>query len=290
MTPRLDRTLHPRHSYELAHGRSGAAALAIALAAPLALAEDMPVDERAKSGYVIGLAVKSAPEYEGSDRYALKLRPLWAYRYGRFKISTSGASAIMGFAADPVGSGVSAELLRTDRWKLAAALRFDSGRQSGDSARLAGLPDIQRTLRGRFSVSYRLDDEWGVGASVSQDLLGRGGGAEVGLNLGYRHWLSATTAVSAGAGLSFGDSRYMQTYYGITDAQSSASGLAAYAPQAGLKNLGVGVGIMTALTPRWIAFANAGSSRLLGDAASSPLTYRATSASVYFGLAYRCCK
>lgn len=267
-----------------------AAALGTALALPPASADETTPGDAPKSIYVLGLSLKSAPEYEGADRYALKVRPLWAYRYGRFKISTSGASAVMGFATVSVGSGVSAEILRTARWKLAAALRFDSGRKSGDSARLAGLPDIQRTLRGRFSVSYRLDDEWGVGASVSQDLIGRGGGAEVGLNLGYRHWLSPTTSVSAGAGVSLGDGRYMQTYFGITDAQSSTSGLPAHAPQAGPKSVGASVGFMTALTPRWIAFANASSTRLLGGAASSPLTHRANAAAISFGLAYRCCK
>jgi outer membrane scaffolding protein for murein synthesis (MipA/OmpV family) len=46
---------------------------------------------------------------------------------------------------------------------------------------------------------------------------------------------------------------------------------------------------MTALTPRWIAFANLGASRLLQDAAASPLTRQATESSAGIGLAYRCC-
>lgn len=267
-----------------------AISLLLATAASQAETGDGTLDPARETGYVLGLTLKSVPEYEGSDKRTLKLRPLWAYKYGRFRISTSGSSSVLGFAADPVGSGVSAELLRTDHWTFGAALRFDSGRQSGDSAYLRGLPDIRRTLRGRFQASYRIDAEWGLTGRLSQDLLGRQGGAEAGLNLSYRHWLSATTALSAGTGVSLGDSRYMKTYFGISDAQSASSGLRAHAPGAGLKDISVGIGFMTALTPRWIAFANAGTSRLLADAASSPLTRQASSTSVAIGLAYRCCR
>lgn len=270
--------------------RSTALGLIVLMHACGALADEATSDPEPESSYVLGLAIKSAPEYEGSDLRVLKIRPLWAYRYGRFKISTSGASAVMGFAGDAVGSGVSAELLRTDRWRLGAALRLDGGRPSGDSIHLRGLPDIRGTLRGRFFTTYRIDDEWGLSGSVSQDLLGRQGGAEVGLNLGYRQRISETTSVSAGAGVALGDSRYMRSYFGVTEAQAASTGLRAYAPGAGPKNSSLGVGVMTALTPNWIAFANAGASRLLGDAASSSLTRKTNSASLTIGLAYRCCK
>lgn len=253
------------------------------------LAAAQPADP-ADSRYVLGLSLRSSPEYQGADRNSLKLKPLWAYQYGRFRISTSAAGSVMGFASDPVGSGVSAELLSRDRWKLGTALRFDSGRQAHDSTRLNGLPDIQRTLRGRIYLSYSLSDEWTALASVSQDLLGRQGGAELGLNLGYRHWLTAQTSVSAGAGVALGDQRYMQTYFGISDAGALASGLPRFAPSAGLKGAGFGLGIMTALTPSWVAFANLGSTALLGNAANSPLTLKPMSTTATIGLAYRCCR
>lgn len=292
MTPTIHRDMSrslARHAPRLVRVQAILGTL-VAAAAFGAHAENGDAEPAIESRYVIGLTLRSVPEYEGSDRRVLKIRPLWAYKHGRFRISTSGASAVMGFASDPVGSGVSAELLRTERWKLGAALRFDSGRQSSDSDHLTGLPDIQRTLRGRFFVSYRIDDEWGAGASISQDLLGRQGGAELGLRLGYRHWLSPTTSISAGAGMTLADRSYMSTYFGVTDMQSATSGLPAYTPGAGLKTAGLGIGVMTALTPRWIAFANAGASRLLGDAAASPISRHANSATVSIGLAYRCCK
>ena len=286
---------HAIHPTDTAHPAGGAFSLAAwglavaAIAAPVhaGAAADAEAPEWR---YVAGLSFKSAPEYDGSDRRVLKVRPLWAYKYGRFRISTSGASAIMGFASDPVGSGVSAELVRTDHWKLGTALRLDSGRQSSDSARLTGLPDIQRTLRGRLYATYSIDDRWGISGNVAQDLLGRQGGATFGLNLGYRRWMGAQTMVSAGAGVSLADRRNMQTYFGITDGQAVRTGLPAYSPGGGLTDIHAGVGVMTAIAPRWIAFANVGASTLIGDAATSPLTRQASAALATFGLAYRCCK
>ena len=285
MTPTFDDpTLRPRP-------RALIAAFAFGTVAGVSHAEPnlTPIIDPEDSRYVIGVAVNAAPEYEGADRTRLRLKPLFAYKKGRFRISTSGAGSVMGFAAVPIGSGVSAELISSERWKLGTALRFDNGRQSSDSARLAGLPEAKRTLRARFYVSYKIDEEWDAGAFLAQDLAGRKGGAELGLGVGYRHWLTPRTALSASVGLTLYDRRRMQTYFGIDDASAAHTGREPYAPGAGLQAAHTSIGIMTAITPRWVAFANLGASRLLGDAATSPLTYRQSSMSATVGLAYRCC-
>jgi outer membrane scaffolding protein for murein synthesis (MipA/OmpV family) len=253
-------------------------------------ATELMPPETPKSSYVLGASLSSGPEYDGSDQRVLKLRPLFAYRYGRFMISNSRAGAVLGFAADTPGPGASAELVRTDRWRLGAALRFDSGRNSADSSNLDGLPDIRRTLRGRFYVSYALTDRWNLGASVSQDLLGRQGGATMGLDAGYRVRLTARTEFTAGAGISLADAQNMRTYFGITNDDALRTGRQTYAPAAGIRDFHTGIGITTALSPSWIAFAGIGASTLLGDAASSPLTKDGTSVRTSVGLAYRCCK
>lgn len=254
-------------------------------------AAEEPVEPTApQSRYVLGMALTSATEYAGSDRRVLKLQPLWAYQYGRFRISTSRAGAVLGFGADAPGPGASAELVKTARWRLGAALRLDNGRRSSDSALLAGLPDVRRTLRGRVYASYALTENWGLGGSVAQDLLGRGGGTVGALDIGYRQRLSERTEWSAGMGLSFANAQHMRSYFGVTDGQALLPDRPAFTPGAGLKDFHTGIGLTTALAPRWIAFASASASTLLGDAAASPLTKTATSIGASVGLAYRCCK
>lgn len=266
-----------------------AVALAALLALPLATqAADDPDSPDMASKYVIGASLTSAPEYPGASKRVAKLRPLWAYQYGRLRISTSRASSVLGFAADAAGPGASAELVASKTWRLGAALRFDSGRSSSDSADLAGMPDVKRTLRGRVYASVRLTDAWTLNSSLSQDLLGHHGGALASFDLGHRMKFSERTELSSGVGISFGNARYMNTYFGVPDSAVRAD-RPAFSAGAGPRDVHVGVGVMTALTPRWIAFANIGASRLLNDAATSPLTRQVTGSSAGIGLAYRCC-
>lgn len=263
-----------------------------AFALTLASASQAEDEDRMASqhNYLVGAMALSQPEYEGSGRRILKVRPLWAYQWGRFRISTSRSAAAMNFASDPQGPGASALLVDGKRVRFGAALRLDSGRNSGTSGRLKGLPDIERTVRGRVFVGYRLSDHWDISANVSQDLLGRQGGAVGSFDIGYHKRLSATVQWSAGVGISMANRQNMQTYFGITPEQAATSGLPVYLPGSGLRNAYAGTGFITALTPRWILFGNLGVSRILGNAASSPLTLERGSVSAGVGLAYRCCK
>ncbi len=239
---------------------------------------------------MLGLALISGAEYPGSDRNSLKARPVAAYQWGRFRISTSRAGIGGDVAAEVAGPGATAELLRNDRWRVGAGLRVDSGRRSSASLRLAGLPDIERTVRGRVYAGYTWSRHWQAGAYVSHDLLGKKGGALAGLDLAYRQPFGERSEWSVGAGLQAADGLYMRSYFGITDAQSARTGIAAYRPGAGLRSAAVGVNLSTGLNAHWVAFASASLARLLGPAAASPLSASATSTSVSVGLLYRCCK
>lgn len=250
-------------------------------------AED-PESPVTTSRYVLGASLTVAPQYPGSGRRQTKLRPLWAYQYGRWRVSTSRASSVLGFASDPAGPGASAELISSKIWRVGAALRFDSGRSSSASVDLEGMPDVKRTLRGRFYASYRLSEQWNLNGSVSQDLIGRHGGAVASLDLGHRIRLGERTELSSGIGVSFGNATYMNTYFGVPDGAARPH-RAAFSARGGARDVHLGVGVMTALTPRWIAFANIGASKLLQDAAASPLTKHGLGSSASVGLAYRCC-
>jgi outer membrane scaffolding protein for murein synthesis (MipA/OmpV family) len=237
--------------------------------------------------YVLGAALAYAPDYSGSQRSSLKPRPLWAWQHGRYRLSTGGAGAVLGFGvvAPDAGPGASADIAAKDKWRLGAVLRIDNGRSSSDSPDLAGLPDVRRTLRGRLFTTYTFDAHWSVGANVSEDLLGRGGGATAGLGLGYHLPLGKATEWNIGGGANFGDRRYLSARYALPADVAAARGVAAYEPGGGIESINIGTGIMTALSPNWIVYANLGASSLRGGAAASPLTTSATTwqASIGFG-------
>lgn len=253
-------------------------------------AEAGEADKEAKPDelrYVLGAAVRWQPEYAGSLDKETKLSPLWALRWGRWRISTSGGTALLGFGGQVLGAGASTDLLRRDNFRLGLSLRVDSGRKSARASTTEGLPDVRKTVRGRLFAGYELSKDWQLSGSLSQDLLGRKGGLIGGVDLGWRLRHSSRSELTAGAGISFADGVNTRSYFGVTPEGSASSGLPVYQPGSGLRDVHAGLGWTYGLTQHWIVFSSAGASLLQGPAADSPLTQRRFSTQAAIGLAYR---
>ena len=240
--------------------------------------------------YVVGMLISHGPEHPGALIDKSHFKPMLAFRLGRWRISNSGAGQVLGFGEDVQGPGASTELLRTDALRMGLALRLDKGRISSDSIGLRGLPDVDATLRGRLFVGYHLNPQWKLHGAYSQDLLGRGGGGLFDAGTSYTWRLGRRTEWSLDGGLTAGSSRYMQSYFGVSQDGSMRTGLAEYEPGASLRDAYVGLGFTHALTSRWILFSSIGRSRLLSDAALSPFVKTRDGNSMGIGLAYRCCR
>jgi outer membrane scaffolding protein for murein synthesis (MipA/OmpV family) len=242
----------------------------------------------APSRGLLGLALVSSADYAGSSRTTVKLRELFSLQYGRVRISSSHAGGLLDVGGTgPVGSGISTQLAATDRWRLGLSARVDSGRKSADSPALAGLPDVDRTVRARLGASYRISDHWSFGLSLSQDILGKGGGATASADIGYGDRLTASTTWSVGVGVSAANALNMRSYFGIDATTAAQTGRAPYEPSAGLRDVHTGLGTATRVSRHWVGFATVGAVRLLGGAADSPLTFRRTQTAAAVGLAYR---
>lgn len=248
-------------------------------------------DQKTTSGhnYLVGAMALSQPDYEGSERRIIKLRPLWAYQWGRFRLSTSRSAAAMNFASDPQGPGASALLVDGNRFRFGGALRFDSGRQSGDSPRLNGLPDVERTLRGASSSGTSSPI---VGTSVptcpricSAD---RGSGGEprsrISQALGPDHCLVRRLRHVVRQPPEPAD--LLRDHAGAVGDIETAR---VHGQQRASKHVRRH-GVHHVVDPALDSFGNAGASRLLGDPAASPLTGQRSSVSAGLGLAYRCCR
>lgn len=247
---------------------------------------DPPAEAPSKFQYGIGLAAISSPEYEGSDRYTFKLRPLLVLQYGRFRITSAKSGAILDRSG--VGdSGASADLFSNERWRASAGLRVDAGRSASDSINLAGLPSIKQTVRGRLLLSYQLTDQHRFDVALAQDLLNQRGGAIATVDWRYLQRLNPSTEWFMNAGLSAGDRTFMQSYFGI--APGSASALPVFNAASGIRDLHVATGLRYTISSRWVAFGNVTAIQLMGSAAVSPLTKIRQSGGLTIGLAYRCC-
>lgn len=255
-------------------------------AEPEALAEAVPDWEAA-----LGAVLSYQPAYAGANEQVWKVRPAFLLRYKRLAISNTAGMTTR--RSRDVMSGLSYDLVDTSRWRAGVSLRYDQGRDDGDSAWLNGVGDVAATLRARLSASYALTPTWRLASSWSQDMLRRGGGGvgDVGLQWEQRdNWLPGglpPLTLGAGVGVSFANGQYMRAFYGINAAQSVASGHPVYEPGAGLRSVSLSLGLRGDVTAEWGMMVGASASRQLGPAARSPLTLTPTGWSVSAGVIRR---
>ncbi|MCV2369009.1 MipA/OmpV family protein [Roseateles oligotrophus] len=240
--------------------------------------------------YLLGATLQQGPEYWGAKQYKLGLKPVWAMRWGKWRFSSSGGAALMGFGQEAIGpgAGASRDLFDNDRLRLGLGLRLDGGRGRSDEGVTAGLPEVRRTLRGRAYSSYALLPGWHLSGALSLDLAGRAGGAIANLDLSHVLYRNANSELLAGIGLSAGDSRYMRSYFGVPAGSPGAARLRqSFEPAAGLRDVNFKLGYTYAFSRHWMGFAGVGVSRLLGPAAASPITQQTLDHNAGLSLAYR---
>lgn len=237
--------------------------------------------------YLLGLGLVSSASHLGEAQRALRLRPLWAFQLGRFRVATSGASALLSVGREAVDPGLSTDVFNTPALRLSGALQLDDKRSWDGDARLQGLPDVRATLRGRVRASGALGERWSWSVSGSQDLMGREGGLRVTTGLGYRYPVSDQTHWDLSLGAGWGNATYRRTHFGVSDEAAATTGRAPYALGNGWDSVSLGWQLTSALSRRWVAYGGVNVSQLQGATARSPLVGQRTVYGATVGLAYR---
>lgn len=251
---------------------------ASAFAQPEAAGDDKPLR------YLIGLEVHAGPSGWGQSDVRLGLKPMAALHWGRLRISNSGASSLLG-AGD--AGGASAELIQGRQWRLSAGLRLDRGRKASSSPAYADLPEVPGTLRGRLSLNWRPDAGRSVTLAWLPDLRDKGVGSQWNLSAGQSlPWALWDARWGVYLSLSGGDSRYLQSHFGVPEGHPRYD---AYAPGGGARDLRIGLSMQRPLDARgrWLMFGQIGASQLLGPAADSPFVQQRLTGGLALGLAYR---
>ncbi len=217
----------------------------------------------------VGGGPKLTPAYEGADDYTFVPWAIVDLRYLHLPgIGTFGGGPEGGFSFGP-------------------SFRFVRARDSGDYSQLSGLSDVDFAVEVGGKAAYRYDMIRGS-LAVRRGFGGHNGFV---VDLGLDAVVDPTPelSVSFGPRLYLASDDYMQTYFGVTPAESAASGLAAFDPSGWLKGAGVEGEMRYALSRHWAVRGKAGYERLLADAADSPIT-RAGSRNQFnaaIGLTYR---
>jgi outer membrane protein len=226
------------------------ALLALPLAATAAAAADAPLLGRTTDAIVtLGGGGRVAPEWDGAKAYMLTPMPIVGLKFLR--------SPLTGKPTSDTGFGI------------APAFRFVSKREFTARDRLWGLERVGATAELGFVVDYT--DTWfRASAEVRQGFGGHHGQiVELGFDGRFRPIDRLT--VSAGPRVSFASSEYMNTWYGVTAAESARTGLATHRPGAGLLGAGLAARATWEIDDQWLVRADAGWTRLADKAANSPI-------------------
>jgi len=225
----------------------------------------------------LGVGGQYAPISDGLDRYRVQPGPSVDVRYrDRAFLST--------------GEGFGVNLITDAHFRMGVAVTYDLGRLvRSDFSHLHGLENIQVSPEGKIFAEWALARWFPV--TVRVDARRQFGGTDGWIgDVGAYTPLpgsSRSFAWFAGPTATFANQRYLNSYFGVTDYESTQSAFRPYSAQAGLKSAGVGVSAAWLITPHWIANVSGGGNRLLASAAQSPITESKTQGVVAFTMLYK---
>jgi outer membrane scaffolding protein for murein synthesis (MipA/OmpV family) len=225
----------------------------------------------------VGAGVAYVPEYVGSDKNRVLPVPFLERTFdnGAFISTMRG----VGFQTTVEG------------FNLSAALGYGGARKDhkttfSGSDDLRGMGDIDGAAQAVLGVGYQLG-RVGLNFSTAQNLGHRENGATYTLGAKMALYTSASDQIGLSAGAVYGDDKHAQTYFGVTAAQSASSGYKAYTAKAGFETASATLNWNHVIDKTWSVHTMVGVTRVLGDAADSPLTKRKTTPMLMTGFSYK---
>ena len=204
----------------------------------------------------IGAGASYAPAYFGSDDYELSPSGTFRFDYVRFPNGfTFGSGNTVGFV---------------EGFGLRGSANYIGKRDSSEHDEINGLDDVNRTLElglglGYEQANYRVFANARYGFFGHKSFVG-----DAGADLIVRPIQGLT--LTAGPRMNFGSNKFANTYFGINQTESAASGLAEYSADGGLMSAGVEITALYQFNPRWGVRADLTWDRLTNDAKDSPIT------------------
>jgi MipA family protein len=219
----------------------------------------------------VGLVTTGGMRYQGSNegRFALVPGVLFQASNGIFADPFNG----LGYAFAPAGG-----------FTYGLRLNLDTGRGKEDA--LPGFEKIKASVNPGVFANFALSDKLTLKSSLRTGLAGESGNALVNLGATYKIYQAGPVVLNGNVAAKYANAGYTQSYFGVTPAQASASGLKAYQPGAGFSTVQLGLTGGFPISREIYIITNLGVQRLVGDAAKSPLVKQKTVPAGFIGLVY----
>lgn len=211
----------------------------------------------------VGLGPVVGTTYEGGNDYKVRAAPLISLRY-RDIVQVDNNQLRVNLL------GQDGAMWESRNFRAGPMVKVDFGRSAKNSPDLTGLGNVSTSLELGAFVSYTTGP-LRYRIRTSQDIASGHKGLLTDLDVSLAVYRSKILTVGGRLGTTYAGRKYMQSYFGVTAAQATASGLPAYTPGSGFKNVSVSMGGEYRVTPSWTLVMNGGYERLVGKVADSPL-------------------
>jgi outer membrane scaffolding protein for murein synthesis (MipA/OmpV family) len=226
---------------------------------------------------VLGVAADTQPVYAGADAYRVQGGPVINIQYSDIAFLSTG-------------DGLGVNVLRGDHYRVGAAIAYDRGRiERDDYTNLRGMGNINPAPVAKLFATYVLSKKFPLILRVdARQLLGGADGTvgDAGLYIPLPG-SSKKFVMFAGPSVTFGTHHYLQSEFGVSPAQSLASGHPVFDAHAGMASVGVGFSATRFITNHWLLNLDAAINKLKGSPDISPLTESSTQRELALSIDYQ---
>lgn len=258
----------------------GMAILSLACLGGGAFAQDARPKSSSDWSVTLGAGVAVAPVYEGSNTYTVS--PLPFFRFTWRDIVALDAR------------GLNVRMINQDGFKAGVGLTYDTGRdEDGDTLlfknqddSLRGLGDIDAALGLRAFASYDFSVAT-ISGGATRYFGDDNDGLLIDASLKKRLPFGSQFSLTPSVKMTWADNAYMDTFFGVSAAQSGRSGFTQFSADSGFKDVSASLSGEYAFNENWGLMVRVEIKQLLGNAADSPISDNDTSASIFSAITYR---
>lgn len=201
----------------------------------------------------VGAGASAAPVYLGAEEYDVKPLPLLDVDYRGLL-----------FASTQRGFGYN--FFRKRTFRAGPRITIDWGRDSADSDRLRGLPDVGVGVEaGLFAEAYT--GSWRFQADVKQEIADGHGGLLASADVAYGARVSEALSLFLGASVTYMGEEYAAAYFGTP----AGSPLGGFEASSGLRDVTPYAQFVYHFTPTFYAALDGRFYILMSEAADSPI-------------------
>lgn len=264
-------------------GRMAVLALSAAALAALAVTPGASAQPAADDGVSGSISLGGAlvPDYEGSDDYE-------PAPFGGFSLQYRG------YVLESRGLGVQADLIPDPQWAAGPLVTYNGGRDDVEDTVVDRLRDVDESVEIGGFLEYRMPaglvdgDGLSFGLALRQDIAGGHDGLIGEGSVGYSAPVSDRLRLTGAFSTTVVSDDYSEAFFSVDAADADASGLPVFDAEGGFKDVGLTLVTSYSFSESWGVDAIANYTRLVGDAADSPIVDRQGSADQFLlGLSVR---